>query len=95
MCNIFENRRKASSKKCNRNGSQINELVEHQFTKNNKIFHKEKKMVHAVIKIIWAQKWKELSVAKIKGKACFRWSAFMINYISAYKLKLTFMGLDL
>ena len=44
------------------------------------------------MKMIWAQKWKSLSVAKIKGKTCFRWSVFMINYISAYKSQI--MGLD-
>ena len=33
--------------------------------------------------------------SKDKGeKTCFRWSAFMINYISAYKLQMIFMGLD-
>ena len=26
---------------------------------------------------------------------CFRWSAFMIGYISAYKSQIAFMGLDL
>ena len=25
---------------------------------------------------------------------CFRWSAFMIDYISAYKSQVAFMGLD-
>ena len=28
------------------------------------------------------------------GKACFRLSAFMIDYIAAYKSQMTFMGLD-
>ena len=33
--------------------------------------------------------------SKDKGKkTCFRWSAFMINYISGYKSQMTFMGLD-
>ena len=31
---------------------------------------------------------------KGKGKMCFRWSAFMIDYISAYKLQMAFMGFD-
>ena len=34
-------------------------------------------------------------VAKIKGKTCFRWSAFMADYILAYKSPMAFMGLDL
>ena len=42
MCNIFKQCRKAFDEKRNRNGSQINELVEQQFTKNNKIFRKDK-----------------------------------------------------
>ena len=29
------------------------------------------------------------------GKTCFRRNAFMIDYISAYKSKMAFMGLDL
>ena len=33
-------------------------------------------MLHAVMKILWAQKWQLLPVAKIKGKTCFRWSTF-------------------
>ena len=57
MCDIFKNYRKAFDKKCNRNGSQINELVEYQFTKILK-YSIKKKMVHAVMKIIWAQKWR-------------------------------------
>ena len=53
-------------------------------------------MLHAAMKIIWAQEWKLLPVAKIKGKkTCFRWSRFMIDYISAYKSQMAFMGLDL
>ena len=52
-------------------------------------------MVHAAMKIIWAQKWKQLHIAKIKGKkTCFRWRAFMIDYISAYKSQMAFIGLD-
>ena len=50
-------------------------------------------LLHA-LKLIWAQKWKQLRVAKIQGKRCFRCCAFMIDYISTYKSKLTFMGLD-
>ena len=57
MCDIFKNYRKAFDKKCNRNGRQINELVEYQFTKILK-YSIKKKMVHAVMKIIWAQKWR-------------------------------------
>ena len=35
------------------------------------------------------------SCSKNKGKkTCFRWSAFMIDYISAYKLQMAFTGLD-
>ena len=52
-------------------------------------------MVHAAMKIIWAQKYKQLPVSKIKGKkTCFRWNAFMIDCISAYKSQMAFMGLD-
>ena len=40
-------------------------------------------MLHAAMKKIWAQKWKLLPAAKIK--TCFRWSPFIIDYISAYK----------
>ena len=29
-----------------------------------------------------------------KGKMCFWWGVFIINCISAYKLQMTFMGLD-
>ena len=32
--------------------------------------------------------------SKDKQKTCFRWSAFMIDYISAYKSQMAFMGLD-
>ena len=36
------------------------------------------------------------SCSKDKGKkSCFRWGAFMIDYISAYKSQMGFMGLDL
>ena len=53
-------------------------------------------MLHAAMEIIWAQKWKLLPLAKIKGKkTCFRWSPCMIDYISAYKSQMAFMGLDL
>ena len=35
------------------------------------------------------------SCSKDKGKkTCFIWSAFMINYISAYKSQMAFMELD-
>ena len=52
-------------------------------------------MLHVALKIIWAQKWKVLPVAKIKGKKTrFRWSPFMIDYISAYKSQMAFIGLD-
>ena len=33
--------------------------------------------------------------SKDKAKMCFRWSAFMIDYISAYKSQMVFRGLDL
>ena len=50
-------------------------------------------MLLAAMKIIWAQKWKLLPVAKIKGKKkCFRWSPFMMDYISAYKSQMAFIG---
>ena len=49
-------------------------------------------MLHAAMKIIWVQKWKLLPAAKIK--TCFRWSPFIIDYISAYKLQMAFMILD-
>ena len=52
-------------------------------------------MLQHTLKIKWAQKWKKLPVAKKKEKTCFRWSAFMINYISLYKSQMAFMGLDL
>ena len=42
MCDIFKNCRKAFDKKCNRNGSQINELVEHQLQKIVKYSIKKK-----------------------------------------------------
>ena len=29
-----------------------------------------------------------------RKKTCFRWSPFMKDYISAYKLQMAFMGLD-
>ena len=45
--------------------------------------------------IIWPQKRKKRSVAKIKIKACFSWTAFMIDYVSAYKSQMAFMRLDL
>ena len=52
-------------------------------------------MVHVAMKYIWTQKWKQLPVAKIKGKKCILdRSAFMIDYISAHKPQLAFMGLD-
>ena len=41
MCNIFKQCRKALDEKRNRNESQINELVEQQFTKS-KIFRQDK-----------------------------------------------------
>ena len=35
------------------------------------------------------------SYSKVKRKkTSFRWSAFMIDYISAYKSQIAFMGLD-
>ena len=52
-------------------------------------------MLHAEMKITSAQKCKLVSVAKIKGKKTrSRWTPFMIDYISAYKSQMTFMGLD-
>ena len=36
-----------------------------------------------------------LPVTKIKEKTCFRWSAFMIDYISAYKSRMASVRLDL
>ena len=42
-CVIFlKNYRKAFDGKRNKNGSQINELIEQYFIKNSKIFHKDK-----------------------------------------------------
>ena len=35
------------------------------------------------------------SFRKDKGKPYFRWSGFMIDYISAYKSQIVFIGLDL
>ena len=35
------------------------------------------------------------SFRKDKGKTYFRWSVFMIDYISAYKSQIVFIGLDL
>ena len=35
------------------------------------------------------------SCSKVKEKIRFRWSAFMINHISAYKSQMVFMGLDI
>ena len=35
------------------------------------------------------------SYSKVKGKkTSFRWSAFMIDYISVYKSQIAFIGLD-
>ena len=34
------------------------------------------------------------SCSNEKGNTCFRKSAFMIDYISAYKSQVVFMGLD-
>ena len=34
------------------------------------------------------------SYSKDKGERCFRWRAFMIDYISAYKSQMAFIGLD-
>ena len=52
-------------------------------------------MLHAAMKIIWAQERKLLLVPKIKGKkTCFRWSPFMIDYISACKSQMVFIGVD-
>ena len=51
-------------------------------------------MLHAAMKIMLAQKWQLLPVAKIKGKSCFRWSPCTINYISACKSQMAYMGLD-
>ena len=42
MNDIFKDCRKTFDKKRNRNGSQINELVEQQFIKNSKMFYKDK-----------------------------------------------------
>ena len=36
----------------------------------------------------------KIPVEEIKGKTCFRWSVFMIGYISSYKSQMAFMGLD-
>ena len=35
------------------------------------------------------------SCSKKEKKTCFRWSPFMIDFISAYKSQMAFMGLDL
>ena len=35
-----------------------------------------------------------ISCSKDKGKKCLRWSAFMIDYISAYRSQIAFLGLD-
>ena len=46
------------------------------------------------MKIMLAQKWQLLPVAKIKGKTCFRWSPRTIDCISVYKSQMAYMGLD-
>ena len=51
-------------------------------------------MLHAAMKIMLAQKWQLLPVAKIKEKTCFRWSPCTIEYISVYKSQMAYMGLD-
>ena len=42
MCDIFKECKKAFNEKRNKKGSQINNLVEYQFTKNSKIVYKDK-----------------------------------------------------
>ena len=48
--------------------------------------HMLKKNVGSEVEVTFSRKG--------KGKMCFRWSAFMIDYISAYKLQMAFMGFD-
>ena len=40
------------------------------------------------LKMIWVQEWEFFPIAKIKKKTCFRWSVFMLYYISAYKAQI-------
>ena len=59
---IFKDYRKAFDEKRNRNRSQINELIEQYLVVKNKNFNFIKtKMVPAAMKIIWAQKWNQLT----------------------------------
>ena len=92
MCDIFKDCRKAFHEKRDKNRSQINELVESCLVRNSSFI--KTNMLHAAMKIIWAQKWKLFPVRKEREKMCFRWSPFMIDYISAYKSQMAFMGLD-
>ena len=70
MCDIFKDCRKAFDEKRDKNRSQINELVESYIVKNSSFI--KTNMLHAAMKIIWAQKWKLFPVRKEKkGKNVF------------------------
>ena len=53
-------------------------------------------MVHAVTDVDYnmGSEVEVILCRKYKGKSCFRWSALMKDYISAYKSEMAFVGLN-
>ena len=53
-------------------------------------------MVHAVTDVDYnmGSEVEIILCRKYKEKSCFRWSAFMKDYISAYKSEMPFVGLN-
>ena len=53
-------------------------------------------MVHAVTDVDYNMglEVEVILCRKYKGKSCFRWSALMKDYISAYKSEMAFVGLN-
>ena len=88
MCNIFKDCRKTFDEKRKKNRSHIN-------TANLfKIIHKSKNGAYRE-KNIMGSEVEVTSCSEGKGKkTCFRWTALMRDYISAYKSRMVFMKLD-
>ena len=88
MCNIFKDCRNTFDERLNKNRSHINSANRIKIINKNKngACRKKNNM---------GSEMEVTSCSEDKGKeTCFRWTAFMRDYISAYKSQMAFMELD-
>ena len=89
MCDIFKDCKKAFDEKRNKNRSQTNELVEWY------LVYKDKNVACCNENNMGSEVEATSRSKDKRKKTCFRWSPFMIDYISAYKSQIAFTGLDI